>query len=369
MRWEDERYVRVYTRDTTDWVALGWQAQGLFLLVMRKVDRAGILDLGKSGVRGLAALVAMPLEVVERALPILLEDGCVKLNGSVLVIPNFIEAQEAKQSDAQRKREQRARDRDMASAGVTNRDQVSRNVTGADASGGVASVSVTPSCAVPSRTEETLPPARSREPDPTPEPGAPAAEPAPATPAASRPEAFASLEAVAAEYPATAVALARLEAHGYEAAISKQRVTRAAVEKAIGAVGVEVACERIVAAWDPALPWLGWYLEVIAGKGKGAPPPAPAEIPLPNGPPAFVALLQRAAEVVTSDAFRRDLAAATPEEHDGVLWLLPADPYHEARLKDPAMFGKRIPELAAQVGVTVRIGGSPESAPRKAAAL
>lgn len=153
MRWEDERYVRVYTRDTTDWVALGWEAQSLFVLTMRKVDRAGILDLGKSGVRGLAALVAMPLEVVERALPVLLADGCVVMRGTVLVIPNFIEAQEAKQSDAQRKREQRARDRDLASEGVTNRDHSSRNVTGADGPPPPASESVTPSCAVPSRAD------------------------------------------------------------------------------------------------------------------------------------------------------------------------------------------------------------------------
>jgi hypothetical protein len=155
MRWEDERYVRVYTRDTTDWVALGWEAQSLFLLTMRKVDRAGILDLGRSGVRGLAALVTMPLEVVERALPVLTADGCVVLNGQTLVIPNFIEAQEAKQSDAQRKRESRATARDLAAACVTNRDPPSRTVTGPDAPPAVASESVTPNCAVPSRTEIT----------------------------------------------------------------------------------------------------------------------------------------------------------------------------------------------------------------------
>lgn len=79
--------------------------------------------------------------------------------------------------------------------------------------------------------------------------------------------------------------------------------------------------------------------------------------PLPGGPPAYVALMKRAAEVVTSDAFRRDLATAKPEERDGVLWLKPTDPFQEARLKDPAMFGKRLPELAAQVGIAVRVGG------------
>ena len=57
MRWDDERYVRLYTRDTTDWLALSWQAQGLFVLILRKVNRAGVIDLGRAGKRGLAAHV------------------------------------------------------------------------------------------------------------------------------------------------------------------------------------------------------------------------------------------------------------------------------------------------------------------------
>ena len=119
--------MRVYTRDSGDWMALGWEAQALFVLALRKCDRAGFLSIGRAGHRGLAALVGMPADVVERALPILLADGCV-VTGSEpgqLVVPNFIEAQETPQTDAQRSRERRARERDRAitkrDAGITGR--------------------------------------------------------------------------------------------------------------------------------------------------------------------------------------------------------------------------------------------------------
>jgi hypothetical protein len=149
MRWEDERYVRIYTRDTPDWLALGWEAQALFVFTTRKCDRAGILELGRSGTRGLAALVVMPLEVVERALPILLSDGCVQMNGTTLVIPNFIEAQETPQSDAQRQREARARARDRAQS--RNVTEASRNVTTVTDPVTPRHALVTPNCAVPCR--------------------------------------------------------------------------------------------------------------------------------------------------------------------------------------------------------------------------
>ena len=116
MRWEDERYVRLYTRDTTDWLALSWFAQGLFGLILRKVDKAGILELGRHGKRGLAAHIGGPAAwaSLEGPLEELLADGCVELQGSRLVCPNFIEAQEAHHSDAARKRTERERARAKA---------------------------------------------------------------------------------------------------------------------------------------------------------------------------------------------------------------------------------------------------------------
>src|SRR6185312_4681116 len=113
MRWEDERYVRVYTRDTIEWEMLCWQARCLMPLILRKVDRAGLLGLGKHGARGLAASVKIPVDVVTAGLNGdgeqigLIESGAIEVRGEMLVVPNFIAAQETPSSDAQRKRDQR----------------------------------------------------------------------------------------------------------------------------------------------------------------------------------------------------------------------------------------------------------------------
>jgi hypothetical protein len=118
MDWSNERYIRVYTRDTVNWKLWSWHARALWLLLMRKLDRAGVLDIGRHGVRGVAAAVDMPLEIVEPALAEILRDGTIEVRGdgleAALVAPRFMDAQDANQTDAQRKRESRARRRDVA---------------------------------------------------------------------------------------------------------------------------------------------------------------------------------------------------------------------------------------------------------------
>ena len=175
MDWENERYVRVYTRDTIDWVALGWEAQALFFFIIRKVDRSGVLEVGKHGARGIAALVGMPAEIVERSLPILIADGCVTITGGLLLIPNFIEAQEAKQSDKQRQKECRERRRSEArsqnvtgpSHNVTESHGRSQPVTDGH------SLSLQPSLAVPTQQSEPDSDARARSNVQANEPGKP----------------------------------------------------------------------------------------------------------------------------------------------------------------------------------------------------
>jgi hypothetical protein len=161
MRWEDERYVRVYTRDTVDWQGLSFDAQALFVLLLRKVDRAGILDLGKPGKRGVAVAIGHAREWarLEPALEELLTDGCARLvdDGRRLLVPNFIAAQEAKASDKSRQQKSRETARDVAAAeSVLSRDAESHGVTVGHmagqnvTSGHDASRAVTPSRAVPS---------------------------------------------------------------------------------------------------------------------------------------------------------------------------------------------------------------------------
>lgn len=133
MDWSNERYVRFYTRDTDDWLVLSWQARTVFALMLRKVDRSGFLAT-KRGEIGVAAQTGLPIEVVSVGLPDLLRDGSVTICDEGYLMPNYIEAQEAPQSDAQRAKDMRERRRarfhmqEMAESQFVA--SASRNVTG-----------------------------------------------------------------------------------------------------------------------------------------------------------------------------------------------------------------------------------------------
>ena len=118
MRWEDEQYVRFYTRDTAEFMALSWVARGLFGLILRKADRAGILKVGKLGLKGVAVMIQAPWVEAEAPLRELVEDGCISFDptAGIVLIPNYLAAQEVSQSDKARKRASREKARSEASA-------------------------------------------------------------------------------------------------------------------------------------------------------------------------------------------------------------------------------------------------------------
>lgn len=134
MRWEDERYVRLYTRNTPEWSSLSWRARGLFGLIMREVDRAGILELGKLGAKGVAVAVRAPWVEVEAPLSELLDDGCVRVDlvRQCLFMPNFMEAQECAQSDVARKRASREKARAVFGVTSDSAAELARSVTNRD---------------------------------------------------------------------------------------------------------------------------------------------------------------------------------------------------------------------------------------------
>jgi uncharacterized phage protein (TIGR02220 family) len=132
--WANERYVRVYTRDTVSWKLCDWRAHTVLLHLFRKVDRAGVLDVGDDGLVGLAAVLELPLEIVEPGIEQLTKSKggrapTVTFTGSAYAIPNFIEAQETPQSNPQRTRESRARRRDAAALATRNASEVTRNAS------------------------------------------------------------------------------------------------------------------------------------------------------------------------------------------------------------------------------------------------
>jgi hypothetical protein len=118
MDFANESYVRVYTRDTMTWKRLSWQARCVWSLLLRKLDRAGVLELeGLDPVEAVCLAIELPPEVVEEGVPKLLERGVIEVRDGVLVAPRFLEAQECTKSDTLRAREYRERRRGQAMSG------------------------------------------------------------------------------------------------------------------------------------------------------------------------------------------------------------------------------------------------------------
>lgn len=124
MDWPNEDYVRVYTRDTSDDLELSWQAMALWHAMLRKLDRAGLIE-AKNGWSSVARHVRMPEDVVIAAGKELERDGRVIRTKRGMFAPNFTEAQTVRKSDKSRQRESRDRRRDEAaqSAGTDETPQ------------------------------------------------------------------------------------------------------------------------------------------------------------------------------------------------------------------------------------------------------
>lgn len=109
--WANEHFVRVFTRDTDEELLLSWEARAVWHEMLRKCDQSGLI-VTKRGVQGLAALIRVPVEVVERVLQELLDDGRIRSIATTgFVIPNYMEAQFTPRSDRSRKETERTRRR------------------------------------------------------------------------------------------------------------------------------------------------------------------------------------------------------------------------------------------------------------------
>jgi hypothetical protein len=132
MDFANERYVRVYTRNTTTWKRLGWQGQLVLMQVLRLADRAGVVDIDDMDPADAISLhTDVPLTITREGIARCLELGSVKHVEGQLLLPRYMEAQECAQSDKQRQRESRERRRDLAKSedSVTFRDEKSQSVT------------------------------------------------------------------------------------------------------------------------------------------------------------------------------------------------------------------------------------------------
>lgn len=100
--WASDHFVRLYTRETEDDLLLSWEARAVWNELLKKFDKQGDL-VARKGARTIAALIRYPVEVVERALPDLLEDGRLERNENGYRAPNYHAANYTPRSSAARK--------------------------------------------------------------------------------------------------------------------------------------------------------------------------------------------------------------------------------------------------------------------------
>lgn len=100
---------------------LSWEARAVWYEFLRRCDRSGLVET-KRGVRGLAALLRIPADVVDRVLPELLEDGRVRpVSSTGYVAPNFVVANYTTRTDKARQSESRQRRQQIALNGHDSR--------------------------------------------------------------------------------------------------------------------------------------------------------------------------------------------------------------------------------------------------------
>lgn len=128
MNYGDERWVKLYTRDTASWLLMGWEAQAVLMQLMRRVDRAGVLNTAGDPVGFISLLCRMPKEIVQIGYQKLVEMDTVSESENAIVLVNFLEAQENKTSDAEKQRRRRER-RESAVKVLKTQESVSPDVT------------------------------------------------------------------------------------------------------------------------------------------------------------------------------------------------------------------------------------------------
>jgi len=108
--WSNEPWRKLYTRDEPEWLMLSWQARGLFYELLKRVDRAGVMTLGRAGRIAIAAALSSSWDDdLSSAITELENDGSIVFLDSEtqLFVPNFAKAQCASTSNAERQRRKR----------------------------------------------------------------------------------------------------------------------------------------------------------------------------------------------------------------------------------------------------------------------
>ncbi len=139
--WADEKFRKLYTRDNADLAAMPYQAKSLLWHLLRVMDDAGLLDLGRNGLASLPIIFRAedgndPQLIRTAAEYLLKKDGCLRLverQGRLwLFWPNFPPAQAAAASDRARQQAKRERDAALARAKSMGLDEAAAFLDGGE---------------------------------------------------------------------------------------------------------------------------------------------------------------------------------------------------------------------------------------------
>jgi hypothetical protein len=107
MNFEDEPYVRVYTRKTLTHKLLGWEGRTVMRLMIDDFDPAGVFEIRGDAAHCISAVTDLPIEIVRVGLARLIETETWVVTTRAITWPTYEEAQNCVRSDRLRQRASR----------------------------------------------------------------------------------------------------------------------------------------------------------------------------------------------------------------------------------------------------------------------
>lgn len=107
MNFEDESYVRIYTRKTLTHKLLGWEGRTVMRLMIDEFDAAGVFEIRGDAALCISAVTDLPIDIVRVGLARLLDTETWAVTARAVTWPTFEEAQNCCRSDRVRQRASR----------------------------------------------------------------------------------------------------------------------------------------------------------------------------------------------------------------------------------------------------------------------
>lgn len=107
MNFEDEPYVRLYTRKTLTSKMLGWEGRVVLRMMIDEFDAAGIFEIRGDAATCISAVTDLPIEISRTGLARCLSTDTWILTGAAIVWPRHEHAQHCQRSDRMRQQESR----------------------------------------------------------------------------------------------------------------------------------------------------------------------------------------------------------------------------------------------------------------------